>query len=99
MYESLDPLSYSLIVLCCSAKLNSAKFCLSSKINFTIIFSHLDIRDSLQKFQKYINNTITSYLDLILHHRIQSSPLGSARTEPSVSATFERHSGSISLLG
>jgi hypothetical protein len=43
--------------------------------------------------------TITSYLDLILHHHLQSSPLGSAYTDPSVSATFEMRPGSLSLLG
>jgi hypothetical protein len=43
--------------------------------------------------------TVTSYLDLILHHHLQSSPLRSAHTNPSVSATFEMHPGSLSLLG
>jgi hypothetical protein len=43
--------------------------------------------------------TITSYLDLILHCHFQSSPPGSAYTDPSVSATFQTHSGSLPLLG
>jgi hypothetical protein len=55
---------------------------------------------AIQKFLKYINKkTITSYLDLILHYHLQSSPFGSAHTNPSVSATLEMHPGSLSLLG
>jgi hypothetical protein len=40
-----------------------------------------------------------SDLDLIPHNHLQSSPPGSAYTDPSVSATYEMHPGSISLLG
>jgi hypothetical protein len=43
--------------------------------------------------------TITSYLDLILYHHLQSGPLGSAHTDNSVSSTFEKHPGGISFLG
>jgi hypothetical protein len=57
------------------------------------------IHGVIQRFLKYINKTITFYLDLILHHHLQSSPLGSAHSDPSVSATFEMHPGSVSLLG
>jgi hypothetical protein len=42
--------------------------------------------------------TITSYMDLILHHYLKSSPLGSAHSDPSVFATFEIHPGSVSLF-
>jgi hypothetical protein len=52
------------------------------------------IRGSIQKFPKYINETIRSYLDLILHYLLQSSPLWSAHTDPSVYVTFEMHPGS-----
>jgi hypothetical protein len=40
-----------------------------------------------------------SFLDHILHHHPQSSPPGSAHTDPSITATFEMHLGSVSLLG
>jgi hypothetical protein len=42
-----------------------------------------------------------SYLDLILHHHLQRSPLGSTHThtDPSIYATLEMHPGSVSLLG
>jgi hypothetical protein len=44
--------------------------------------------------------TISSCLDLILHHHLQSSPLGSAHTDASVSSvTFEMHPESFSLFG
>jgi hypothetical protein len=36
-----------------------------------------------------------SYLDLILHHHLQT--LGCAYIDPSISATFEMHPGSFSL--
>jgi hypothetical protein len=40
-----------------------------------------------------------SYVDLILHHHLQSSHLGSAHFDPSVFATFEMCPGGVSLLG
>jgi hypothetical protein len=43
--------------------------------------------------------TIMFYLELILCHHLQSSPVGSAHTDPSVSSTFEIHPGSVSVLG
>jgi hypothetical protein len=48
---------------------------------------------------KYINKNYYILLDLILHHHLQSSHLGSAYTDPSVSTTFQMHPGSLSLLG
>jgi hypothetical protein len=39
------------------------------------------------------------YLDIILHHLFQSSSLESAHTALSVVATFEMHSGNVSLFG
>jgi hypothetical protein len=47
--------------------------------------------------QNRLMKTIMSYLDPILHHHLQSL-LGSTHTDPSVSATFEMHPGSV-LLG
>jgi hypothetical protein len=43
--------------------------------------------------------TITSYLDLILHHHLHRSPLRSARVDPSGSATFEMYPGSVFCQG
>jgi hypothetical protein len=40
-----------------------------------------------------------SHLDLILHHHLQSNPLGSIHTDLSISATYKMHPGSGSLLG
>jgi hypothetical protein len=51
------------------------------------------------KSSQNIFTIITSYQDLILRHRLENSLLGSAHTDPSVSATFEMHPGSVSLLG
>jgi hypothetical protein len=44
-----------------------------------------------ESFLNILIKTVTSYLHLIMHHHLLSSPLGSAHTDPSVSATFEMH--------
>jgi hypothetical protein len=41
----------------------------------------LIIHGSIQSFQNILIKTIASYLDRILHHHLQSSPLGSAHTQ------------------
>ena len=42
---------------------------------------------------------VSKVRDLILQHHLPSSPLGSVYTDPIISATFEMHPGSLSLLG
>jgi hypothetical protein len=54
---------------------------------------------AIPKFRKSIKKPITSDLDLILRRRLQSTPLGSAYADASVSATSEMHSGNVSWLG
>jgi hypothetical protein len=56
------------------------------------------ILSAIQSSKNILINTITSYLDLILHHNLQNSPFGCAHTDRRVPATFEMHPGSVSLF-
>jgi hypothetical protein len=52
-----------------------------------------------QGSQNILIKIVMCYLDFILHHPLQSSSLGSAHNDRSISATSGLHPGNVPLLG